>query len=379
MTFLLAAVVIGLLTGVSTKLVAEVTTPSCPDPVLTTAPTINNENLQNLVPLGNISPPGHYLPTPHIYYILKRGADDLPLKTKIFSPADVRIENISYIEDTRQGQLVAADYKVSMVPCKQVHIYFDHIVQLAPKLETAWKAGKPSCSESTFGGNNVGRYCNMNINLTLKSGEEIGVAGGGTPTGWDFGATDTRQTPLQFANQKRYQKNDLHNICPIDLFPKEIKDNLYQFFGNEYRKRTEEPVCGTIMQDVPGSAQGNWFDGKGKNYELERQQKSLALIHDNFDPKMGIFVVNSKTLGISEQKLTFSPKNSGTINREFSEVKNGDLVYCYQDEGIGHPPENSRPLSILIRLKNKDELEVGTRNSSCDPNSSLSSSLLFKR
>ncbi len=378
-TFLIAITIASLATGLLTKVVAEVTTPGCSDPVLATPFTNNNENLAHLVPLGNISPPAHNLATGHIYYTLKRGFDNVTLKTKLMAPADVRVERISYISDTRDGKLVAEDYKISMVPCKQVAIYFDHIQQLSPKLENAWKEGNPRCSESTFGANNIGRYCDKDVNLNLKSGEGIGFAGEATPTGWDFGATDKRVPPLQFANPARYRKNELQTICPIDLFPSTMKQDLYQFFGNERRKRTEEPICGAIMQDVVGTAQGNWFDGKGSANDLEKNQKTLALIHDNFDPKMGIFVVNSQALGAVDKKLTFTPKNSGTINREFSEVKSGDLVYCYQDEGVGYAPPGTLPLSLLIRLKNEGELEVATKNSACESNSTLTNSHLFTR
>src|SRR3989344_7103350 len=375
---LIIVVAMGILSGLFTKLVVEVTTPNCQDPVLTTAPTINNENLQHLVPLGNISPPGHYLPTPHIYYTLKRGSDNLTLKTRIYSPADVRVERITYIEDTRQGKLVAADYKVSMVPCKEVQIYFDHMQELAPKLAPAWKSGKPSCSENTFGSTAVGRYCKMDVNLTLKSGEEIGNAGGAMPTGWDFGATDTRKTPLQFTNNKRYQTDQLQTICPIDLFPKEIKDNLYQFFGNEYRERTEQPICGTIMQDVPGTAQGNWFDGKGKSYELENAQKSLSLIHDNTDPKLAV-MVGGGVLG-SDIYIKFLPKHSGTINREFSEIKPETQVYCYQAESLGAAPiPEQQNMSVLIKLVSEAELQVERLSVPCDTTLMLKNPYTFIR
>lgn len=377
--FLLVTLIFSLITGISTKVVATLTTPNCTDPVLTTPPTENNENLAHMVPLGNISPPSHNLPTDHLYYTLKRGPDNLTLKTKIMAPAEVRVERITYISDTREGKLVAADYKISMIPCKQVEIYFDHIQQLSLKLESAWKKGNPRCSEATFGTNNIGRYCDKDVNITLKIGEEIGFAGEARPTGWDFGATDKRTPQLQFANPNRYRKSELQTICPIDLFPTDMKQNLYQFFGNERRKRTEEPVCGTIMQDVVDTAQGNWFDGKGSASDLEKSQKTLALIHDNFNPNMGIFVVNSQALGVTDKKLTFTPKNSGTINREFSEIKNGELVYCYQDEGIGHVPEGTPPLSLLIRLKSKNELEVSTKNSACSSNSTLTNPHLFIR
>lgn len=107
------------------------TAPGCSNPILTTLPT-SDENIESITPLGNISLPNHALPTEHTYYVLRRGTDGLPLKTEVFSPANLVVERITYISTTRNGQVFDGDYKIDMVPCKKVGIQFDHIRTLSP-------------------------------------------------------------------------------------------------------------------------------------------------------------------------------------------------------------------------------------------------------
>lgn len=348
--------------GLSNQILVSLNTPACSDPVLTTLPT-SDENIESITPLGNISLPNHALPTDHTYYMLKRGADGLPLKTEVFAPANLVVERISYISTTRNGQLFDADYKVNMVPCKKVGIQFDHIRELSPKLAEAFKASNPRCQENQRAGD-LNKYCDVEMNVKLSAGELVGVAGGGTPTGFDFGATDERQKLLEFANNKRYRSSYRQTSCPYDLFSPELKSQLYKFLGSNDQRRVIEPICGTIAQDVSGTAQGNWYLGNGSSDELERQGKMVALIHDNVDPKLGLFV-----LGNTFSKVVFSPTHSGLINREFSEVIPGQEIYCYQPDEVGsrasYGTHTQFKGSVLIQMPSASELDVEVRPEDC--------------
>jgi hypothetical protein len=55
---------------------------------------------------------------------------------------------------------------------------------------------------------------------------------------------------------------------------------LRSLFGRGVR-RTAEPVCGQLMQDVPGSAQGRWYMGSS-----DMDDRNLALVHDNVIPTL---------------------------------------------------------------------------------------------
>lgn len=345
------------------QVLISLNTPTCSDPVLTTLPT-GDENIDSITPLGNISLPNHVLPTEHTYYMLKRGANGLPLDTEVFAPANLSVTRITHISSIHNGQLRDNDYKVDMVPCKKVSIQFDHIRELSPKLAAAYKASKPRCQENQRAGD-LNKYCDVDMNIKLSAGELVGVAGGGTPTGLDFGATDGRQKPLEFANNKRYRNNYRQTLCPYDLFSPELKSHLYQFLGSNEQRREIEPICGTIAQDMPGTAQGNWFEGKGSSDELERQGKMVALIHDNVDPRLGLIV-----LGSTFSKVVFSPTHSGLLNREFAAVVPGQDIYCYQSDEVGsrasYGTQDQFKGSVLIRLPSTSELDLEIRSENCE-------------
>ena len=357
-------------------LLVSLTAPACSDPVLTTLPT-SDENIDSITPLGNISLPNHLLPTEHTYYMFKRGTDGLPLKTEVFSPANLVVERITYISTTRNGQLFDADYKVDIVPCKKVSIQFDHIRTLSPKLASAYAASKPRCQENQRAGD-LNQYCHAEINIKLSAGELVGIAGGGHPTGLDFGATDSRQKRLQFANNSRYRDNTRHTVCPYDLFGPAQKTHLYGFLGDSFQRRINEPICGTIAQDVAGGAQGNWYLGKGGSDELERQGKTVALIHDNVDPRLGLIV-----LGSTFSKVVFSPTHSGLINREFSEVVPSQQIYCYQPDASGsrvsYGTSGQFKGSVLIRLPSASELDVEVRSQDCSGSTAFTNPTRFIR
>lgn len=348
--------------GFMNSVVAELTAPTCSSPVLTVLPS-NEQNIDSITPLGNISLPQHALPTEHTYHVLKRGPDGIPLNTEVFAPANLAVTTITHISSIRDGQQRDNDYKVDMLLCKGVHIKFDHIRELSPKLAAAYTASKPKCQENQLAGD-LNKYCKVELNLTLSAGELIGMAGGGLPTAFDFGATDDRSKPLEFANNQRYGGSTRQTVCPYDLYGQDMKDRFYKLLGESAQRRIDAPICGTIAQDVPGTAQGNWFDGQGKSSQLEQQQKTMSLIHDNVDAKLGLLV-----LGRQNAKVIFTPTHSGLINREFSEVKPGQDVYCYQPTGsssrAAYGTQSVFKGSVLIRLASEAELDFEVTSKDC--------------
>lgn len=373
---LLATLVLAWQLGLFNQILVSLSTPTCSDPVLTTLPT-TDENIDSITPLGNISLPNHALPTDHTYYMLKRGADGLPIKTEVFAPANLVVERISYISTTRNGQLFDADYKVDMVPCKKVTIQFDHIRELSPRLATAYKASKARCYENRRAGD-LNTYCDAEMNVKLSAGDLVGTAGGGTPSGFDFGATDSRQKPMEFANNKRYRNSYRQTSCPYDLFSPDLKSHLYPFLGSNDQPRLIEPICGTIAQDMPGTAQGNWYQGKGSSDELERQGKTVSLIHDNVDPGLGLIV-----LGSTFSKVAFSPTHAGVVNREFAEITPGQEIYCYQPdvEGsrVSYGTQSQFKGSVLIHLSSASQLDVEVRSEDCSGSNTFSHPTRFMR
>src|SRR5690606_21263049 len=138
-----------------------------------------------------------------------------------------------------------------------------------------------------------------------------------------------------------------HAFCLFDLYSGELKKAQEAKMGKmliekkngsltetvrAFKQRTIELLCGQINQNVEKTAQGIWF-GEGKNINdpdvIKKSAMDLTLTHDNVDPTIGRMVIggNFTEAGV----IFFTPKHSGTINREFSEVKADNKVYCYDN------------------------------------------------
>ena len=91
--------------------------------------------------------------------------------------------------------------------------------------------------------------------------------------------------------------------------------------------RTAPPLCGTIDQDVPGTAQGDWYHAGSPD---SPEDPHLALAHDNVVVSSGVFSSGTSIPGLQGLgTLLFSPAHSGRVQREFSEVVADGNEYCY--------------------------------------------------
>ena len=93
--------------------------------------------------------------------------------------------------------------------------------------------------------------------------------------------------------------------------------------------RTAPPVCGTIMQDIPGTAQGDWYKPGASDIP---EDPHLALIHDNVSPSTAVFSVGTSGPGPTGAACIF-PKSvaDGTrINYDFNLVGADGQIYCYE-------------------------------------------------
>ena len=91
--------------------------------------------------------------------------------------------------------------------------------------------------------------------------------------------------------------------------------------------RTIEPLCGEVEQDEPGTAQGNWFPlGNPRQHEDD----DIALVHDNFDPRIPVMSVGNSVEGLHSAPYRFNASASGKVNRDFKDVTPNGGVYCYE-------------------------------------------------
>jgi len=299
------------------------------EPLFTVAP-VDQTQIIGIEPLGHLNPSGHTFPTDHIYIDLQEAIPaGVTVETPVYMPGDAHVVEIRVLQHL-SALPPYSDYSVHFALCTEYRASFAHLKTLSNDLLNAI-AGQGQCEQRQVGGETF-RECNYSLDFQIAAGMPIGTGGGIPGTlGIDFGAIDHRQMPMQWANQTRVLKNapELPYIaCPIDAFSSPLKDELEARFSNYDGTilRTVPPLCGTIAQDAPGTAQGIWFAEGITGFYPE--DPNLALVHDNIEPNKGAFSMGPPVNGAS-QLFYFDPTHSGLDNREFSEVTDDGSIYCY--------------------------------------------------
>ncbi|MBI4322546.1 MAG: hypothetical protein HY675_28985 [Chloroflexi bacterium] len=301
----------------------------------------------SITPLGNLNPSGHTFPTDHVYFILRQSdpafAPGIPAEVPLHSPAGGWISSLSRSENLTAGY---ADYSIAVSPCREFEIQLGHVTTLSQRLSDRLVAPFDTCNEYATGGQSY-RYCYKSFRETeigVAAGERLGTAGGRAgQNALDVWARDSRASPLVYANPSRWSGPALQVVCPLDYFVGGVKNALYGKVP-----RTLPPICGEVEQDEPSTAQGVWFVlGTTQTYP---EDPHLALVHDNFDPSQGAFSVGTSMSrsGLSSGVYRFTPANVGRVNRDFSDVTDGN-IYCYEPQYM---------TTIILQLTGPNTLRI---------------------
>jgi len=349
------------------------------------------DNLVSIVPLGNSNPRGgHTFPTPHNYvYFDEQGNTDLDVYN-VMAPGDITltsIETMTYTHKTTGVQ--SADYSINFKSqtCSSVIGYYKHVKGLESSLESLLESISKSCNAYDAGDQNVER-CNYSFSHKVSSGTVIGTVGGvgQVQANFDFGVADKR-TRLDFLDQNYYWSDFYYMTCPWDYYSAEFKatyDIVAKFGikeqGLDFVSRQGEPACGVFMQDVAGTAKGNWLLPTQTSFEKEDYH--IALIESNYDAAKDMFSIGSDSGVIANNKAyrsEFSPNTDETSFRgqSFDKVVSGN-VYCYsssddQTYKISLDSENSsegneQHIRILLYLEDDTTLKIKVDdvNTSCE-------------
>jgi hypothetical protein len=202
----------------------------------------------------------------------------------LVAPGNVVISEVLRATRTGGGQPAFVDYTLTFFPCAELRLYFNHVTTLDSDLARQIGSLDGNCSTSSTAGFTY-VSCVKETNITVAAATPLGTVSGPGQGGLDLGAADRRKPPLAFVNPSRPHapggppwKN--HTVCAVDYFTPPVRDMLRSLFGRGVR-RTAEPVCGQLMQDVPGSAQGRWYMGSS-----DMDDRNLALVHDNVIPTL---------------------------------------------------------------------------------------------
>ncbi len=333
--------------------------PDCNNQKFTAFPIDLSEVKYGISPLGNINPPGHTLPTPHMYLHIQGQGEStrtVPLK----APGEVYILDVSSSFD-EMGKI--DEYSIGFALCKDVYGYFKHVKGLSEELKK--ELDNTSCEQMT---QNPGGGCNKRPFFKVNPGTVIGEVGH-KQGNFDFGAYDYR-IKLNYINPSSYgdlsaegfgRPRLLSVVCPLDLYDEPMKAEIYsKVNGNN------NPKCGNVMQDIPGTIQGSWFYNGGRA-DLE-WDKHLTFGYDNEEPSKAIIAI-SGVIG-DPLRWVFTPSNSGENNRKFEDVKNDGKIYCYDSGGSGR---------LILQLVSDTELKIEYQSGSCGGRLSFSKPFVYAR
>lgn len=293
------------------------------DPVFT-VPPMDLSKLDAIIPLGSINPPEHTQPTDHMYFMFKyeRLASE---RYDVVAPGDIVVTSIGYGGEVENGQYKNTDFAIDFSPCRGLNFRLSHINTLEGVLknEVGLDGKGADCQSGTPVEGKTKLNCGKKVDIALKTGELMGKVGANYVAAMDVWAWKTGYVnPNMITPAYSYSAE---SVCPVDYYTSEVQAKIYALVG-----RTAEPRCGEVGQDKKDTLQGSWYSQKDPEKARTDWNSHLTLAHDNVDPSIGVLAVAGK---IAEPfTVKFTPKHTGTINREPSEALAG-TIYCYQHEG----------------------------------------------
>lgn len=196
--------------------------------------------IEFVVPLGNLNPPGHTLPTDHIYFYHRLRNPSAPIYD-VFAPAG------GIVREARRGN----DDVVRVQVTGSATYYLGHV-----KLDASIQQG-----------------------MSVVAGQKLGT----TSTlsyGLDIGLVNYDRT-LAFVNPARYGDDTRNADSALRFFAEPVRSALYAKVD-----RRGGNLDGKIDFDVAGRLSGNWFqDGLpvGESTVLDAGPKQLAFVRDVAD------------------------------------------------------------------------------------------------
>jgi len=332
--------------------------------VFLTESPVNMGQLEIITPLGSLSPQeGHVFPVDHVYLrtVAGRWTDggETSGAVDVQAPGEVWLTRVAFVEYEKEGTVIDKDYSLYFSPCEEIEMAYYHVKSLDPALEAKLDLEYDHDHEYLTGGHNQLRR-EAEVTVRLAAGEVMGKAGGtGSGQAFDFRAVDRRREPIKHANAGRWQDSQSYIVCPFDYYGGAMKEKFMTLMGEGQKRRTAEPLCGTVEQDLSGTAQGAWFAEEVKKSFPE--DPHLALVHDEVNPRKPIFSVGTAMgkSGLAPGLYEFEVGSRGVTNRDFNEVNETGRIYCYQ--GVRDRWGKKINKVILLELIGGDDLRMEAR------------------
>ncbi|TAK23115.1 MAG: hypothetical protein EPO26_09720 [Chloroflexota bacterium] len=320
-------------------------------------------------PLGFMSPPIHVFPAKHSAFSMTR-PDAKPVPRPVRSPGRMWVAEIWRAGFSSGGE----NFQVFTYPCRDVRVYWGHLTTVAPRLRDEFEKAPPVCNSFFEGTATVTTCRRSGLSIELSAGEEFGT--GPDSAGIDFGVIDFRRAPAAFVRLDHYDSYYPYYASPLDYFTTDTRAKLERKTGNVFgnRARTAAPIGGTHMHDLPGTAVGNWFL-PGKNFRTTTDLSgAIGLASDFADPTQPIIALGTSVRGARMGLYAFPPRETGTINRRFADVRADGRIYCYEgfsrEQSPGGMPLTRPSGVLLLSLPTETTLRVEHVNQpACPPDS----------
>jgi hypothetical protein len=180
----------------------------------------------------------------------------------------------------------------------------------------------------------------------------------------DFVAIDYRLPAAGFANPASYTRDFFYYASPAGYFTPALQAQLKAKLGSYDGRtpRTAAPVEGVYMQDLAGTAQGNWFLPGQTPALSPSSDGTLALVHEYVDPGQPLLVVGTGVPGLRSGQYSFVPRAEGVINRDWPQLSPDGRVYCYEGwrsgSTAGALPLTTAAGVVLISMPAPDRLRI---------------------
>ena len=203
-------------------------------------------------PLGSLNPPGHTLPTDHVYFYWvdpdHRKPGDMDTMRTVFAPGS------GVVNFLIQPSPPSVDSKIMVTMTNTFSYYLDHVI--------------------------------LDSGITLGAHVQAGqILGTTSPQSFalDLGVVNDEITLTGFVSPERYPDQTLHADSPYKYFVEPLRDSLYVTV-----RRNGSDKDGKIDFDIPGKLVGAWFlkglPRTGASADPEAWPKHLAFVYDMTDP-----------------------------------------------------------------------------------------------
>lgn len=280
-------------------------------PLVFTVPPVDPAVTDFILPLGNLNPPDHTIPSDHIYFyvgFVRRENRNVP----VVAPAAGVVQTIL------RG---SPDSKILIRASSTEQYYLDHVI-LSGDIQTG---------------------------MRVTAGQSLGTSG--NAFGVDLGVIN-RSRALAFANPARYSDETIYADAPLRYYAEPVRSQLYSLV-----RRDSDGLDGRIDYDVPGRLSGNWFSDSlpvSRSVDVSAGASELAFVFDNVRPSEAV-VSSGGLLGI------IGPFRIHAGATPFADVSPESGVVAYRLAQTGGTFGNGSPnviATLLVQMTASDRIRA---------------------